>query len=117
LISVFYLPQFGSQILPGGLTVHGFGEDADGELYALVTNTSANGNGGVVYKFASIRVTAKLSGNDLDLSWPVAGGRLQVQTNGLASAWVDVPNSTTTNRVVIPIDPANTGAFYRLAVP
>jgi hypothetical protein len=30
---------------------------------------------------------------------------------------VDVPNSTTTNRVVIPIDPANTDVFYRLAVP
>src|SRR5688572_11115993 len=37
LIYVFYLPQFGTQILPNGLTVHGFGEDANGELYALVT--------------------------------------------------------------------------------
>ena len=51
LIKAFPLPQFGgSAILPNGLTVHGFGEDADGELYALVTNTSANGTGGIVYK-------------------------------------------------------------------
>jgi len=116
-ISVFYLPQFGSQILPSGLTVHGFGEDADGELYALVTNTSANGTGGVVYKFASLRVMAKLAGNSLDLSWPVAGGRLQVQTNSLSSTWVDVPNSASTNRVIVPIDPSNASVYYRLAVP
>ena len=50
-IKEFPLPQFGgTAILPNGLTVHGFGEDADGELYALVTNTSANGTGGIVYK-------------------------------------------------------------------
>src|SRR5205814_2816613 len=40
LIKAFPLPQFGgSAIMPNGLTVHGFGQDADGELYALVTNT------------------------------------------------------------------------------
>jgi hypothetical protein len=117
LINVFYLPQFGSQILPGGLTVHGFGEDGEGELYALVTNTSANGTGGVVYKLASLRVKATLVGNNLDLSWPVAGGRLQVQTNSLSSTWLDVPNSTTTNRIVVPVDPTNASVFYRLAVP
>src|SRR6185436_2599683 len=57
-IKAFPLPQFGgSAILANGLTVHGFGEDADGEIYALVTNTSANGTGGVVYKLASLRLT------------------------------------------------------------
>lgn len=116
-INVFYLPQFGSQILPSGLTVHGFGEDGDGEVYVLATNTSANGTGGVIYKFVSLRVVARVSGNNIDISWPVAGGRLQTQTNSLGGAWVEVPNSTTTNRVVIPIDPANTDVFYRLAVP
>ena len=30
--------------------MHGFGEDGAGELYALVTNTPANGTGGIVYK-------------------------------------------------------------------
>ncbi len=120
-MNVFTLPQLGSEILPNGQTVHGFGQDADGELYALVTNTSANGNGGVVYKLMSIRLTAQVAGNALDLSWPVAGGRLQVQSNspgvGMTSNWVDVPNSTTTNRVVVPIDPANGSVFYRLAWP
>jgi glucose/arabinose dehydrogenase len=49
-IREFLLPQFASGVLPNGLTVHGFGEDGNGELYALVTNTPANGTGGIVYE-------------------------------------------------------------------
>ena len=49
-IKEFLLPQFSNGKLPNGLTVHGFGEDASGELYALVTNSPANGSGGIVYK-------------------------------------------------------------------
>jgi hypothetical protein len=116
-MNVFTLPQFGAtEILPNNLTVHGFGQDADGELYALVTNTSANGNGGVVYKLASVRLTPRLSANSLDLSWPVAGMRLQ-QSAALGLSWNDVPNSTATNHIVIPIVPSNPGLFFRLAVP
>ena len=44
-ISEFLLPQFANDQLPNGLTVHGFGEDGNGELYAMVTNTPANGAG------------------------------------------------------------------------
>jgi hypothetical protein len=36
--------------LPNGLTVHGFGQDGNGELYAMVTNTASNGTGGIAYK-------------------------------------------------------------------
>jgi glucose/arabinose dehydrogenase len=50
IINEFQLPQFPNGILPDGLTVHGFGEDANGELYAMVTNTPPNGTGGIVYK-------------------------------------------------------------------
>ncbi len=54
LIKAFPWPQFGgSAILPNGLTVHGFGQDADGELYALVTSTPASGTGGIVYKLVA----------------------------------------------------------------
>ena len=107
--------------MPNGLTVHGFGEDADGELYALVTNTSANGTGGIVYKLLrSVLLTFHVSGNMLDISWPIAGGHLQTQTNspsvGIGTNWVTVPGSETTNRVVVPIDPANGSVFYRLAL-
>ncbi len=123
LISAFPLPQFGgTTILPNGLTVHGFGEDADGEVYALVTNTSANGTGGIVYKLLpAVRLVVQVFGNMLDISWPVAGGRLQTQTNspgqGIGTNWATVAGSTTTNRVFIPIDSANGSVFYRLALP
>jgi glucose/arabinose dehydrogenase len=49
VIKEFQLPQFANGVLPNGLTVHGFGEDGNGELYAMVTNTPPNGNGGLVY--------------------------------------------------------------------
>jgi glucose/arabinose dehydrogenase len=53
VINEFLLPQFANGILPNGLTVHGFGEDGNGELYAMVTNTPANGTGGLIYKIAA----------------------------------------------------------------
>jgi len=119
LIKAFPLPQFPTEILPNGLTVHGFGEDADGELYALVTNTPANGTGGIVYKFVPyIRLTVRRSGNSIDISWPTVGGHLEARTDSLTSGpWVPVPGSEQTNHVVIPVDPANGSVFYRLAVP
>ncbi len=116
-INVIYLPQFASQIITNGLTVHGFGQDASGELYALVTNTSANGSGGIVYKLASVRLTAAIAGNNLDLSWPVATGHLQAKTNTLNGAWSDVPNTSSTNHFVTPISTGQTDVFYRLVVP
>jgi len=120
-MNVFRLPQFGSNILPNDQTVHGFGQDADGELYALATNTSANGNGGVVYKLFSVRLTARVSDRLLDLSWPVAGGHLQAQTNspgaGITTNWFDLPGSTATNQVLVPIDQGAGSVFYRLAFP
>ncbi|MEX2137758.1 MAG: PQQ-dependent sugar dehydrogenase [Pirellulales bacterium] len=53
-INEFLLPQFPGGILPNGLTVHGFGEDGNGELYAMVTNTPPNGTGGIVYQLTAI---------------------------------------------------------------
>jgi glucose/arabinose dehydrogenase len=54
LIKEFLLPQFATGVLPNGLTVHGFGQDGNGELYAMVTNTPANGTGGIVYKLTAV---------------------------------------------------------------
>ena len=59
-IHEFLLPQFANGILPNGLTVHGFGEDGNGELYALVTNTPSNGNGGIVYMITPVPEPAAL---------------------------------------------------------
>lgn len=54
----FHLPQFVDDKLPNSLTVHGFGQDGAGELYAMVTNTPSNGVGGLVYKFIPVAPTA-----------------------------------------------------------
>jgi glucose/arabinose dehydrogenase len=54
IIKEFLIPQFVDDQLPNGLTVHGFGQDGNGELYAMVTNTPANGTGGIVYKFVVV---------------------------------------------------------------
>ena len=53
-IKEFLLPQFANGKLPNGLTVHGFGQDAAGELYALVTNTPSGGLGGIVYQLVAV---------------------------------------------------------------
>jgi len=54
LIREFLIPEFVDDKLPNGLTVHGFGEDASGELYALVTNTAANGTGGILFQLTPV---------------------------------------------------------------
>jgi glucose/arabinose dehydrogenase len=61
LIKEFLLPQFENGVLPNGLTVHGFGEDGNGELYALVTNTAPNGTGGIVYQIVAVPEPVGLS--------------------------------------------------------
>jgi len=68
-------------------------------------------------------LVSSVSGGNLNLSWPAdhTGWRLQVETNtlstGLGTNWVDVPNSTTTNAVSIPIIPANPAVFLRMVYP
>ena len=60
-INEFVLPQFPGGILPDGLTVHGFGEDGNGELYAMVTNTPPDGTGGIVYQLTAIPEPSSLA--------------------------------------------------------
>ncbi len=60
-INEFLLPQFANDQVPNSVTVHGFGEDGNGELYAMVTNTPPNGNGGIIYKLEAVPEPATLS--------------------------------------------------------
>ncbi len=46
------LPQSSSGHLPNGLSLHGFGQDANGDLYVLATSTAPNGTGGIVFEIA-----------------------------------------------------------------
>jgi glucose/arabinose dehydrogenase/plastocyanin len=121
VLNVFTLPQFGSEILPDGQTVHGFGQDGNGELYAMATSTPPNGNGGVVYKLFSARLNLQTTNNGVNLSWSVPGAHLQGQTNGpgigITSNWFDIPQSAATNQMVVPVDPTRGSVFYRLRFP
>ena len=121
VMHVFTLPQFNSEILPNGQTCHGFGQDGNGELYVMATSTPPNGNGGVVYKILSARLDFQVSSNQLDLSWSVPGAQLQAQANnpgvGINSNWFNVPGTTTTNQLAVPLDQSQGSVFYRLLFP
>ena len=71
-------------------------------------------------------ITATVSGNQLNLSWPVdhTGWRLLVQTNHLAKGvsantndWMTVPGSTATYHTNFTILPTLPTEFYRLVYP
>jgi autotransporter-associated beta strand protein len=68
-------------------------------------------------------ITVVPGNGQVTLSWPQdhTGWRLQAQTNpvtvGLKSNWFDVPGSTTTNQIIMPVNPANGTVFYRLVYP
>ena len=95
------------------------------DIYLSLQFTSLPSGPGLSYirstPASAVRLAVQESGGLLDISWPVAGGRLETQTNspgvGIGTNWVTVPGSTTTNHVVVPIDPANGSACYRLAFP
>jgi autotransporter-associated beta strand protein len=68
-------------------------------------------------------ITAVVNGNQYVLSWPAShkGWTLQAQTNslnvGISSNWATVPDSTATNQISVPINPANGSVFFRLTYP
>lgn len=126
VIKAFAWAQFGgSAILPNGLTVHGFGEDADGELYALVTSSPANGTGGIVYKLVSrpiLRISPVVSTN-VTLSWSAISGnqyRVQYSTDLLVTNWNnlsgDVIAGGSTASKMDGLSTTTTNRFYRVLV-
>ncbi len=68
-----------------------------------------------------IPLNTQLTGNQLQVSWPETGWRLQIQTNdlgaGLGTNWVTVPNSTNLTSTSITINPTNSSVFLRLVYP
>jgi fibronectin type 3 domain-containing protein len=59
--------------------------------------------------------------NGIQFSWAAdhIGWRLTMNTNDLgnSAAWFTVPNSAVTNQMWLPLDPAQTSAFFRLIYP
>jgi hypothetical protein len=89
--------------------------NAYGTNISLVSLTVTN-----AVNLNSSNMMFSVAGGQLTLKWPSdqVGWTLQGQTNipgvGLTTNWVDVPASTSTNEVVIPISPTNGSVFYRL---
>jgi hypothetical protein len=121
--------------------VSGSGTVAFGNSNALATTASFSAPGAYVLQLAAndgqvqtvsaVTINAvprptigvQLIPNALQLSWQTAGGvwHLQTQTNsaglGLGANWVDVPGSSATNLMTMPVNPANGSVFYRLISP
>jgi hypothetical protein len=90
--------------------------------FAWNTNTLTADGTLRIFSTTQPNVTTEVvsGGTQLHLTWPTdhTGWILQSQTNavnvGITTTWFDVPDSATTNRVFLPIDPANGSVFYRL---
>lgn len=109
-----------------GFTVNLPATDASGLINYTWANTIASN--GKITLTSGLSTNAPtlanvVSGNTLDLSWPVdhTGWTLQVQTNtltvGLSNNWLPVAGSTATNHMIMPLNPANPAVFYRLTLP
>ncbi len=61
IINEFFLGQFANGLLPNGETLHGFGQDGNGELYAMVQARNV-ASGGSVAKIYAITVPEPSSG-------------------------------------------------------
>jgi hypothetical protein len=100
-----------------GLTVNGSAITSMPESGTALVNQSAP----FTFNFLPPpAITASLSGNVLQLSWPAnyLGWTLQAQTNapglGLGTNWSTVSGSNTTNQIFIPINPATGSMFFQL---
>ncbi len=100
-----------------GLTVNGMAITSMPESGTAVVNQSAP----FTFNFLPApTITASLSGNVLQLSWPAnyIGWTLQAQTNapgvGIGTNWGTVSGSITTNQIFIPIDPTTGSMFLQL---
>jgi hypothetical protein len=96
----------------------------NGELELTLTN--AYGTNVTIVTLVSpvnptpVPIVPIFTNDTLYLTWPAdhTGWQLQAQTNsvsvGISTNWVNVSGSTTTNQVVVPINPANGTVFYRI---
>jgi autotransporter-associated beta strand protein len=63
-------------------------------------------------------IVTAVSGNQLTLSWPADHTGWTLQSNSVSllntGAWATVSGSTTTNKIIITMDPTQTNVFYRM---
>jgi hypothetical protein len=70
----------------------------------IITVTTSGGTGPTM--------TIVQTGTTIEISWPSAGYQLQTSTNLAPGSWTDVPNTLSTNHVVVTITSGT--AFFRL---
>jgi fibronectin-binding autotransporter adhesin len=92
--------------------------------FTVTNNLADDGSVTVIGVQPPPTITATVSGNQLNLSWPSAwtgGVHLQSQTNslsvGLSSNWVTIPGTDASNTYSATINKANGSVFYRLITP
>jgi autotransporter-associated beta strand protein len=113
----------------GGGFSGAFIEVIPGPGFGLAWDTSTLATDGTLRVVASsvpstgTSILSAVTGNQLSLSWPAnyIGWRLQAQTNssnsGLSTNWVNVPGSSVTNQVFLPINKTAGSVFYRMVYP
>ncbi len=115
--SAFKLFNFGSQ--SGNFTTIA-GSPGTGLAWSF---NPTNGVASVLATIASnpTNITASVTGNQLNLSWPAdhLGWLLQSNSVNLANTndWFTVPGSASTSTEVITVDPTKPAVFYRIAHP
>jgi autotransporter-associated beta strand protein len=62
-VNTLVLPNSSAGNLPGGLSVHGFGQDASGNLFVLATTSAPSGTGGGVYEIIHTPAALTWSGS------------------------------------------------------
>lgn len=66
-------------------------------------------------------ITAIVNGSQYDLNWPASHTGWILQSNSVSvansAAWFPVANSTSTNRMILNINPALPNVFFRLVAP
>jgi len=100
---------------------------ADNGTYSVIVSNSAgtitSSNAVLTIPAVPAPITPSFTNGALNLSWPVdrIGFRLEAQTNALAvglnNNWFTVVGSSATNQMYLPINPANSSVFLRLAYP
>ncbi len=112
------------------LTFTNLGLNNGTRYYFVVSALNASGEGGNSAEvsarptsFAPVQLGLAAAGNQLQLNWPPdhTGWQLQAQTNalaiGLKTNWSNIPGSTETNLLTLPLSVADEAVFFRLVRP
>jgi autotransporter-associated beta strand protein len=85
--------------------------------------TPANGMLSIITTVAlnPTNITANLSDNTLQLSWPADHLGWRLETNAVSlvasNAWFPLAGSAATNQMFLPVDPTSSNVFFRLVSP